>query len=55
MRTPTESFEYWMQMEKHYANLERDWAENAHDYVWAERCNKLRWRCMELALEALNQ
>jgi hypothetical protein len=47
-----ESFEYWMEMEKHYAALEYQWAEK-RDFTWAERCRKLRWRCMELALDSL--
>jgi hypothetical protein len=48
------TFEYWMNREIHYRKLEYDWIA-AGDYTWADRCHQLRWRCMDLALEALNK
>lgn len=48
------TFEFWMERERYYAKLEMSWVD-ARDYTWAERCHKLRWRCMDLAVEALQQ
>jgi hypothetical protein len=47
-----ESYEYWMRLERHYEGLERSW-EKENNATWAGRCNKLRFRCMELALDSL--